>query len=366
MIVPDDESDFNPHDATQGVPRGFEPSYARPTLIPHYYGDAVRELFLGGAALMLVASPLYADSIRTQFTFIVLGAFLAVVFAALTNPRNYWVLCGDAAVSGVGMIFFALWGLIGYDEISPTAFVLRLALALIFLFGFYYSVKTVRAMSLHEPPPDRKARLGRRIRRREPTMTRKKILILLGHPDKSGLCGGLADAYESAAREAGHEVQRMNIDDMQFDPDLHHGYRAVQAIEPDLADFQECVKSCDHLVIVYPVWWYGMPAKLKGLFDRAWLPGSAFRYIMTKTGKRTIFWHRLFRGKTARLILTSGGHPFLIRMLPGTVNSQLRWGILWFAGFSVRTVWFGPAEDVSDAQKARWIARARELGAKGA
>jgi putative NADPH-quinone reductase len=196
-------------------------------------------------------------------------------------------------------------------------------------------------------------------------MRPKKIFILLGHPDKSGLCGELADTYEKAAREAGHTVERLNIDDMQFDPDLHHGYRAIQELEPDLMRFQECVKSCDHLVIVYPVWWYGMPAKLKGLFDRAWLPGSAFRYIKTKTGHQTIFWHRLFRGKTARLIMTSGGHPLLIRALPGTVNSQLRWGILWFAGFRVRTTWLGPAEGVPEPRKVRWLAEVRELGRGG-
>jgi len=196
-------------------------------------------------------------------------------------------------------------------------------------------------------------------------MTRKKIFMLLGHPDKSGMCGTLADAYESAAREAGHDVTRMNIGEMQFDPVLHKGYREKQECEPDLLRFQELVQTSDHFVVVYPVWWVGMPAILKGLFDRAWLPGSAFRYIRTKTGARTIFWHRLFRGKTARIIMTSGTHPLMVRFLPGNVNAQLRWGILWFAGFSVRTDWFGPAENVPEKKKARWIRRVRELGRKG-
>lgn len=194
----------------------------------------------------------------------------------------------------------------------------------------------------------------------------KKIFILLGHPDKSGMCGALCDAYESAARSAGHEVQRMNLGEMQFDPILHKGYRAMQELEPDLVRFQELVHWADHFVIVYPVWWVGMPALLKGLFDRAWLPGSAFRYIKTKAGKRTIFWHRLFIGKSARIIMTSGTAPWLVRFLPGNVNAQLKWGILWFAGFSVRTVWFGPAENTPEDTKARWIERVRALGSKGA
>ena len=194
----------------------------------------------------------------------------------------------------------------------------------------------------------------------------KKIFLLLGHPDKSGMCGTLADAYENAAREAGHSVDRLNLGEMQFDPILHKGYRALQELEPDLKRFQELVTGCDHFVIVHPVWWLGMPALLKGLFDRAWLPGSAFRYIKTKTGKRTIFWHRLLRGKTARLIVTSGTAPWIERLFPGNVNSQLRWGLLWFAGFSVRSLWLGPAENVPEPLCNDWCDYVRELGMRGA
>ena len=193
-------------------------------------------------------------------------------------------------------------------------------------------------------------------------MQQKKIFILLGHPDKSGMNGQLADAYERGAKEAGNIVERMNIGEMQFDPILHKGYRERQNLEPDLERFQKLVMESDHFVVLYPVWWVGMPAILKGLFDRAWLPGSAFRYIKTKTGKRTIFWHRLMRGKTARIIMTSGTAPWLVRFLPGNVNAQLRWGILWFAGFKVRTTWYGPAENVADATKASWLSHIEQLG----
>jgi putative NADPH-quinone reductase len=193
----------------------------------------------------------------------------------------------------------------------------------------------------------------------------KKIFLLLGHPDKSGMCGAIADTYEAAAKAAGHTVERLNIGEMQFDPILHKGYRAMQELEPDLKRFQELVTSSDHFVIIYPVWWVGMPAILKGLFDRAWLPGSAFRYIKTKSGHRTIFWHRLFRGKTARIFMTSGTQPLLVRFLPGNVNAQLRWGILWFAGFSVRTKWYGPAENIPEDTKTKWLEQVRAIGSRG-
>jgi len=208
-------------------------------------------------------------------------------------------------------------------------------------------------------------------------MTQRKIFLLLGHPDKSGFSGAVADAYEAGAREAGHTIERMNLGEMQFDPILHKGYREIQSMEPDLVKFQQLVKDSEHFVIVYPVWWVGMPALLKGLFDRAWLPGSAFRYMrmpkmpmhmpgMPAEGSRTVFWHRLYRGKTARIFMNSGTQPLLVRFLPGNVNAQLKWGILWFAGYSVRTRWFGPSENIPEKRKARWLAEVKELGRRGA
>lgn len=194
----------------------------------------------------------------------------------------------------------------------------------------------------------------------------KNIVMLLGHPDSVGINNDFANAYEKAARDAGHTVERFDIGKMQFDPILHHGYRQKQELEPDLRRFQEAVQKCDHFVVLHPIWWVGMPALLKGLFDRAWLPGSAFRYIKMKSGKRTVFWHRLMKGKTARLIVTSGTHPWLVRFLPGNVNAQLKWGILWFAGFRVKTTWLGPSENVPEDRKARWLAKIADLGRRGA
>ena len=193
----------------------------------------------------------------------------------------------------------------------------------------------------------------------------KKLFILLGHPDSVGMCTDIADTYERAARAAGHHVDRMDLAQMQFDPILHRGYRAMQELEPDLKRFQELIIAADHFVIIHPIWWVGMPAQLKGLFDRAWLPGSAFRYIKMKSGKRTIFWHRLMSGKTARIIVTSGTQPLLVKFLPGNVMAQLKWGILWFAGFKTRTTWFGPAENIPEARKTRWLRKVESLGSKG-
>ena len=121
-----------------------------PHNIPHYYGDSVRQLLLGAAALMMISSPLYSDALRTQFPPIIIGALVAASFAALMNPRDKWVILGSAVVSGIGLVVYAMWGMYGYDHVNPVAFMLRVAVAVIFLFAFYFSMKTLRAFMLRQ------------------------------------------------------------------------------------------------------------------------------------------------------------------------------------------------------------------------
>lgn len=168
-------------------------------------------------------------------------------------------------------------------------------------------------------------------------MKSKKIFILLGHPDTDSFNCTLADEYEKGALEAGHDVRRMDLGEMTFDPVLHHGYRVIQELEPDLVSFQENVRWCDHLVILYPSWWSTMPAQLKGLIDRAWTPGFAFH--MHKKGW---WWDRLLKGRSAAMIVTSNTAPLIQRILFGDTTNELKRGILWFCGFSpVRVYKFG-------------------------
>ena len=157
---------------------------------------------------------------------------------------------------------------------------------------------------------------------------KKKIFILLGHPDIDSLNGTFAMEYEKGAQENGHEVRRMNIGEMQFDPILHHGYKVIQELEPDLQAFKENVRWADHFVIFYPSWWSTMPALLKGLFDRVWLPGFAYNFI-----HGGYMWKRLMKGKSASMIITSDTAPIIQRMIFGDTTNELRKGILWFAGF---------------------------------
>jgi len=189
----------------------------------------------------------------------------------------------------------------------------------------------------------------------------KKILVLLGNPDKDTLSGAFADHYQASAEDAGHDVRRANIGDLQFDPVLHKGYREIQQLEPDLVALQEDFRWADHVVIIYPNWWCAMPAVLKGLFDRMWLPGFAFNF--NKETKRV---EQHLGGRTGRVIIVSGTHsPFKTWWQFGDYTNEIQFGILGFAGIRAQVSAFGPSEKASEPKKEQWIKEVERLARRG-
>jgi NAD(P)H dehydrogenase (quinone) len=126
------------------------------------------------------------------------------------------------------------------------------------------------------------------------------IYILLAHPDEFSFNGQLADAYQKAMLQKGHQVRRQNLGSMHFDPILWKGYAIIQELEQDLRQAQENILWCQKWVIIYPVWWGSVPALFKGFLDRTLLPDFAFRYH-----KKDPFWDRYLTKRSAHVITTS-------------------------------------------------------------
>ena len=118
--------------------------------IPHYYGDYVRTLFVVTAALGAVAVPLVGDLLQFGLFLQVLGILLLVLLAGLTHPHGRLVLVYDTVVSGLGMLLLEYAAVSLFNPMAPLLFAAREAAALLLLVAFYYSVKTIRAMTTHQ------------------------------------------------------------------------------------------------------------------------------------------------------------------------------------------------------------------------
>jgi len=186
----------------------------------------------------------------------------------------------------------------------------------------------------------------------------KRVAVIVGHPAADSWCGALADSYAAAARAGGHEVRMVHLAQLDFDPNLHEGYRQIQALEPDLLAAQATVAWAEHVVIAYPIWWGSVPALLKGFLDRILLPGFAFKY---RPGKA--FPEQLLRGRSAQLLVSMDTPPWYFRWvyrMPGIV--QLKKTTLEFCGIApVKVAAFGPLISSSPALRASWLVKAARL-----
>ena len=191
----------------------------------------------------------------------------------------------------------------------------------------------------------------------------KRILLINGHPDRESFNFALAAAYKAGATTAGYDVQELVIRDLQFSPNLQFGYRQRCELEPDLVRAQEWIKWADHLVWIYPVWWAGLPALLKGFVDRVFLPGFAFR-----KRENSVWWDKLLSGKSARIISTLDQPGWYYRLFNGQPsNRAMKKNTLEFCGIApVRITLLGPLRLSKPSAREKWLEKAGQLGSQGA
>lgn len=121
--------------------------------VPHYYGDTIRKYLLASGLLLLLA--VIFDKELLKF-YLIMGGFGVLVFtilAGLTSPQNKPVIINIAAISAAMFLVFEYFAVSHYlrsGDIFSVPFLIREALAVIFLIILYYSTKTIRGMSLKD------------------------------------------------------------------------------------------------------------------------------------------------------------------------------------------------------------------------
>jgi NAD(P)H dehydrogenase (quinone) len=187
----------------------------------------------------------------------------------------------------------------------------------------------------------------------------KKILVILGQPQRQSYGGALLQAYVDGAKAAGAEVRELYLGDLQFNPVGTTGLATRAELEPDLVNAQEAIKWADHLVFVYPIWWGTIPALLKGFIERVFLPGFAVNFR-----ENSPLWDKLLTGRSARLIVTLNTPSFYYRWVFGRPgHNTMKKTILQFCGIKpVRITEVGPMKNSSEAKRKQWLEQVRALG----
>jgi NAD(P)H dehydrogenase (quinone) len=107
-----------------------------------------------------------------------------------------------------------------------------------------------------------------------------RFLVVYCHPVPESFCAAVRDAVVETLQRRGCEVRLIDLYAERFDPvmpaDERRSYNEHPPADPALAPHIEHLRWAEALVFVYPTWWYGLPAMLKGWFDRVWARDVAF------------------------------------------------------------------------------------------
>jgi NAD(P)H dehydrogenase (quinone) len=178
------------------------------------------------------------------------------------------------------------------------------------------------------------------------------VLIVHAHQEPKSYNGAMKDTAVRVLKESGHTVEISDLYAMKFnpvggkhdftslaDPDFFkYGIEQTKATEaktfaPDVVAEQEKLFQADFLIFQFPLWWFGLPAILKGWVDRVFAAGLTY-------GGGRLYSSGVLRGKRAMLSLTTGGPPniYSARGLNGDIDNLLfpiQHGMLYFVGFDV-------------------------------
>lgn len=171
-------------------------------------------------------------------------------------------------------------------------------------------------------------------------------LWVIAHPDPASLNAHLRETGCQALREDGWEVEVSDLYADRWDPVL------VTEGGPDVAAEQDKLRRADLVVLQFPLWWYGMPAMLKGWIDRVFEAGFAYDVIDPTTGRARKYGDGGLAGKRALAVVTAGDRPGSLqpRGISGSIEDVL-WpllhGTFWYTGM--------------EALRPYLVARARDL-----
>ncbi|MBX5331015.1 NAD(P)H-dependent oxidoreductase [Rhodococcus fascians] len=159
-------------------------------------------------------------------------------------------------------------------------------------------------------------------------------LVVVSHPDPHSLTHQVAHSVVEAIRSTGTTVETADLAAESFDPRFSAAdlslYRGNGSTPSDVAEEQTRIDRAEHLVLVFPMYWWSMPALLKGWIDRVFVEGWAYEY-----GDR-VFVKKLDR-LTIHLVVVAGddADSFERHGVHEAIRTQIERGIIEYCGATV-------------------------------
>jgi NAD(P)H dehydrogenase (quinone) len=176
-----------------------------------------------------------------------------------------------------------------------------------------------------------------------------KTLIIYAHPDHESHAKHTLELVEKKLKEKNINYELVDLYKEKFNPvlpeDEIYGAKA-KVPKKEIAHLRSKIDESNHLIFIYPVWWSGMPAILKGFIDRVFSGGYAFKY----SDKGIPI--GLLKGKKATVFATTGANKFTTWLFLGNrFKKNIAKDILEFCGIKTEVYHTDTARVLDDKQK---------------
>ncbi|MED4651191.1 NAD(P)H-dependent oxidoreductase [Bacillus pseudomycoides] len=107
------------------------------------------------------------------------------------------------------------------------------------------------------------------------------VLIIYAHPNPSSFNAAILENVQKGLQKTNHFVTLLDLYKEQFNPVLifnEDKRRRDLVYEEETEKYRRLIKETDFFIFIYPIWWWGMPAILKGFIDRVFVTGFSYKY----------------------------------------------------------------------------------------
>ncbi|XQY92561.1 NAD(P)H-dependent oxidoreductase [Metabacillus sp. HB246100] len=162
-----------------------------------------------------------------------------------------------------------------------------------------------------------------------------KTLIIIAHPDENSFNYAISEEVQSHLKNKNHELKIKDLYKESFDPVLKEdNYLQFYQnnVPKDIHEEQKLITWAENLVFIFPTWWNGMPAILKGYLDRVFTNGFAFQFSKGKV-------EGLLAGKKVVIFQTTSQTEDFMKpnQLVSSMETIIDLGFLNYCGFNVLT-----------------------------
>ena len=189
-----------------------------------------------------------------------------------------------------------------------------------------------------------------------------RFLVIFAHPLRESFAASAADTVTETLKSRGHTVDFLDLYAEDFDPRLTAAERASYMTDHfDRSAVDQHIKrlqAADGLILVFPQWWFNLPAILKGYFDRVFAPGVAFK--LDPEGGRLI--PELTNLRHFWVVTTTGSPWWIVHLYMGNpVKRLLKRGVAAFCskGLDFRMLSLHDMDRATDEKRKRFLERVR-------